>query len=190
MEVATGEGPRGTLRPPTWLDKLARRMWGELIPLLQSMGVLTRIDRNSLIRYCTYWSRWVKAEQWLAKHGTSYPIRDGNGKTKSIGQFPQVSEASKLGMLLARLEQEFGMTPSARSRIECDVEEAGAESIEEYLKSRMFEEKYFGKHVNGTSAEEVLDLMEKTAGPPVLKIDRREFGPDGKQLQTGSESED
>jgi phage terminase small subunit len=32
--------------------------------------------------------------------------------------FPQVATANKLGMLLTKLEQEFGMTPSARTRIE------------------------------------------------------------------------
>ena len=43
---------------------------------------------------------------------------DGNGRIKCMAQFPQVSIAHKLGMLLTRMEAEFGMTPSARTRIE------------------------------------------------------------------------
>src|ERR1051325_2887208 len=82
------KGPKGNIRPPAWLDKLARRMWKQLVPLLHQMGVMTRIDRNALIRYCTYWSRWTKAEQFLAKHGDVYPLKDGNGKTKCLAQFP------------------------------------------------------------------------------------------------------
>ena len=85
---------------------------------------------------------------------------------------PQVSEASKLGMLLARLEQEFGLTPSARTRIECSEEDED-ESIQDYLERRRDEEEFFGKPVQGHSAEEILELL-RAKGPPGLQIDRRE----------------
>jgi phage terminase small subunit len=35
-----------------------------------------------------------------------------------VQQFPQVAIAHKLGALLTRLEAEFGLTPSSRSRIQ------------------------------------------------------------------------
>ena len=37
---------------------------------------------------------------------------------KCLAAFPQVATANKLGMLLTRMAAEFGMTPSARTRIE------------------------------------------------------------------------
>lgn len=80
--------------------------------------MLTRIDGNALARYCQYFSRWQKAEQFLKKNGDVYPLKDENGKVKYLQQFPQVAIAHKLGALLTRLEAEFGMTPSARSRIQ------------------------------------------------------------------------
>jgi P27 family predicted phage terminase small subunit len=84
------------------------------------MGVLTRIDGQALIRYCALWSRWVKAEQFIAKHGESYPLRDNENRVKCLQQFPQVAIAHRLSIALTKIENEFGMTPSGRSRIEVD----------------------------------------------------------------------
>ena len=81
------------------------------------------------------WSRWIRAEQFIEKHGECYPLKDGNGKTKCLAAFPQVATANKLGMLLTRMEAEFGMTPSARSRIQVP---AGAGYVEDEEDRRMF----------------------------------------------------
>jgi len=48
----------------------------------------------------------------------------------SAAAFPQVATAKKLGMLLTRMEVEFGMTPSARTRIQVPAG-AGYEMDEE-----------------------------------------------------------
>ncbi len=102
---------------PAWLDDDAKRAWRRLIPLLEQMNVLTRIDGNALARYCQLWSRWKRAELFIQKHGDTYPIKDEKGKIRCLQQFPQVAIANKLAQQLTRLEQEFGLTPSARSRI-------------------------------------------------------------------------
>jgi P27 family predicted phage terminase small subunit len=108
---------KGIPRCPNYLDAVAKQVWRQVLPMLQKMGVLSRIDTNALIRYCTFWSHWRRAEAFIAKHGDVYPLKDGNGRIKCMAQFPQVSIAHKLGMLLTRMEAEFGMTPSARTRI-------------------------------------------------------------------------
>ena len=126
------KGPRGVPRCPAGLDKRAKQCWGQLLPMLESMGVLSRIDRNAIIRYCIDWSRWHQADQFLAKNGMVYPIKDGNGKTKCVAAFPQVAIVSKLGQSLMKFEQEFGMTPSARMRIDCSDVEDEEETVQEY----------------------------------------------------------
>jgi len=141
--------------------------------MLMGMGVLSRIDRNAIVRYCTDWSRWKRLQQFLAKNGECYPIKDGNGNIKSLAPFPQATTANKLSVLLAKFEQEFGMTPSARTRIECNVDDPASLTIEDYLKSRLFAEKYHGEPANGMSAEEALNILKKSQPLPVLKIDRR-----------------
>ena len=102
---------------PEWLDELAQKAWDYLVPLLQQMGVLTRIDANALSRYCHLWSRWREAETFIAKHGLMYPLKDDDGQPKCFQPWPRVSIANKLTQQLTRLEQEFDMTPSARSRL-------------------------------------------------------------------------
>jgi P27 family predicted phage terminase small subunit len=112
------QGPEGCPACPDWLDDDARTAWNDLVPLLQSMGILTRVDGNALARYCRLWSRWRKAEAFIEQRGEMYPLKDEGGKVKCFQQWPQVSIACKLAQQLTRLEAEFGMTPSARSRIQ------------------------------------------------------------------------
>jgi len=111
-------GPEGTPDRPDWLDDDAAKVWDHLVPMLDGMGVLTRIDGNALARYCRLWTRWRKAEAFIDDRGEMYPLKDDNGKVKCFAQWPQVAMASKLALQLTRLEQEFGMTPSARARIQ------------------------------------------------------------------------
>ena len=123
---------------PTWLDDVAKEAWFQVVPQLLTMGVLTRIDENALVRYCRYWSRWREAEDWIAKHGSVYPIKDEQGRVKCLQQFPQVAVAHKLGALLTRLEAEFGMTPSSRSRIQSSKpDESDEDPLAEFLRPAM-----------------------------------------------------
>jgi P27 family predicted phage terminase small subunit len=117
-QAREARGPAGAPDPPDWLDEEAKAMWDHLLPMLEGIGVLTRIDGNALARYCRLWSRWRKAEAYLDKHGEMYPLKDDRGRVKCVQQWPQVAIAAKLSQQLTRLEQEFGMTPSARSRVQ------------------------------------------------------------------------
>lgn len=129
------DGPTGIPDPPDWLaeDAEASRAWQELRPLLTEMGVLTRIDRNVLARYCRTWSRWREAEKFLDAHGTTYALKDESGRVRCMMQFPQVAIAHKLCQQLTRMEQELGMTPSARTRIN-----AATQATSQSNKSRFF----------------------------------------------------
>ncbi len=122
-------------RCPRWLDKDAKAAWKDLVPELEAMGVLSRVDGNALTRYCTLWSRWKKAELFLQKHGDSYPIKDEKGKLKYLAQFPQVGVANKLAVQLTRLEQEFGMTPSSRTRIRIERDDQ-IDEFEAFLQAK------------------------------------------------------
>ena len=110
-------GPPGRPDRPVWLDDQAREMWDHLVPLLEVMRVLTRIDGNALARYCRLWARWRKAESFIDSKGEMYPLKDNQGGVKCFVQWPQVGIANKLAQQLTRLEQEFGMTPAARARV-------------------------------------------------------------------------
>lgn len=102
---------------PEGLAEQAKSVWDQLVPLLSGMGVLTKIDGIALGRYCQYWVRWKECEAHVAKYGMTYPIKDKEGKIQGMVEFPQVRRSQALSLTLSRLEAEFGMTPSARSRI-------------------------------------------------------------------------
>ena len=63
------------------------------------------------------WARRRKPVAFIDQHGEVYRLKDMRGKVKYLAQFPQVNIAAHLAQQRARLEQEFGLTPSARTRI-------------------------------------------------------------------------
>ena len=67
------------------------------------MGVLTRIDAVALGRYCQLLARWLKAEAFIQEHGEAYPVKDRDGKTVGVVEFPQTRNAARLAEALTRL---------------------------------------------------------------------------------------
>jgi P27 family predicted phage terminase small subunit len=103
--------------PAAWFDEAALAAWWHVVGELKAMGLLARSDRHALIRYCEMWSQWQIASGFVREKGQVYPIRNKDGQVTCMAQFPQVSIARTLAAELRRLEQEFGLTPSARARI-------------------------------------------------------------------------
>ena len=130
LKIATGNPSRrplnkaepkptaGTPACPRWLKGEARRCWREIVPELKRMGVLTKIERKALTRYCQTWARWQRAERYLGEHGDTVQVVDDKGRVKYVQQRPEVAIANKTATLLLRLEQEFGMTPASRPAIQ------------------------------------------------------------------------
>jgi len=93
-------------------------VWRRLAPQLKTMKVLTLADRDALEAYCHTYARWRDAEAFLSKHGLTYPIRDEKGNVRCLQQFPQVAIARNLLLVLRAYQQEFGLTPAARARVQ------------------------------------------------------------------------
>ena len=113
--------PRGgPPRCPSWLDDEAKRVWRRTVRELAGLNVLTHADRDALAAYCQTFSRWKRAELFLQERGDVYSLKDDKGGVKCLQQFPQVAIARNLAQLVRSYQQEFGLTPSARSRIRAD----------------------------------------------------------------------
>ena len=97
---------------PEWMDEVAKTEWFRIVPELKKMGLLTSIDGAALEAYCAAYSRFVKAEQFIAKHGTVFKTPSGY-----IQQVPQVSIANNSMKVMRAFIQEFGLTPSSRARM-------------------------------------------------------------------------
>ena len=133
-EHRAGEPEPEVARPdrPEWLCELAAVAWDQIVPELDAMNILGRIDGNALARYCTLWARWRECDDKITKYGDSFAIKNEKGETVGFHPFPHSVQANKLCQLLSRLEGEFGMTPSSRSRIQVPGNKPKQEDEREY----------------------------------------------------------
>ncbi|KDR95912.1 phage terminase, small subunit, putative, P27 family [Peptoclostridium litorale DSM 5388] len=100
------------LKPPTFLDRLAKKEWKRVVPLLEKNGLLTEADTAALAAYCQNFSRWVDAEKLVSEKGYTYTTDKGN-----VIQRPEVGIANTAMKLMKSFAQEFGLTPSSRTNL-------------------------------------------------------------------------
>lgn len=104
--------PEGSPVCPEWLDKEAKKEWNRLGTVLESLGVLTNMDTAAFAGYCQAYARWKEAEEYLTNNGATIETKSGY-----IQQVPQVSIAQTNLKIMLKFCEQFGLTPSARSRI-------------------------------------------------------------------------
>ena len=100
---------------PTWLDDEAKKEWRRTARQLEQLGILTEIDMAAFAGYCQAFARWKEAEEFISKHGTIVKTPSGYWQ-----QVPQVSIAQTYLKIMNRFCEQFGLTPSSRSRIVAD----------------------------------------------------------------------
>lgn len=112
---------------PAWLDKEAKKMWKDLAPKLERLGLLTVIDGAALAAACQRWACFVDCEKIIQKEGYVMEIERFDKQGNSIGiyeqQRPEVSIGRQALADFRAFCTEFGMTPASRSRI--SVEDVG-----------------------------------------------------------------
>lgn len=99
-------------------DRDAVAKWRELVPILDRMGVLTTADGDALAAYCSLFSQWVKCESSIKKFGILLVEMDNDGGTGKLKQNPAVRIKADTLRLMRQFENEFGLTPAARSSLE------------------------------------------------------------------------
>lgn len=85
------------------------------MPKLIGMGVMTNADIDTIARYCTMHEQYVKYLDQVRRGLDVLVIRDDAGKVKYMQSTPAATMMTKLAASMLRIEQEFGLTPSARS---------------------------------------------------------------------------
>lgn len=100
---------------PAWLDSEAKKEWRRTAKQLEQLGILTEVDMAAFAGYCQAYARWKEAEEFITKHGTIVKTPSGYWQ-----QVPQVSIAQTYLKIMNKFCEQFGLTPSARSRIIAD----------------------------------------------------------------------
>ena len=97
---------------PKWLLPDAQEEWKRLCEKLSQMGVLTEIDRSAFAAYCQSYARWKEAQDHINSEGATYETENGMQRPN-----PWVAICNTEQRLMMQAASEFGLTPSARSRI-------------------------------------------------------------------------
>ncbi len=123
VEVPMAEVPE----PPDHLNEEAVAEWHRIAPGLHALKLLAPCDVAALAAYCMAYSRWRQAERAIAEMAKRDMLTGGlmikthNGNAI---QNPLVGTANKAASDMVRYAAEFGMTPSARTRIDTNGQAA------------------------------------------------------------------
>ena len=97
---------------------------------MEKLGILTEIDMAAFAGYCQAYARWKEAEEFITQHGTIVKTPSGYWQ-----QVPQVSIAQTYLKIMNRFCEQFGLTPSSRSRI---VAEGGEDKESDAMELLLF----------------------------------------------------
>jgi P27 family predicted phage terminase small subunit len=97
---------------PEHLNEVARGQWDKLVPVLLGMKVLTEADQIALANLCQAYATLIEAQNQMAKTGILYKTNSGH-----IQQSPLLSIINGQVHIVNSLLREFGLTPSARTRV-------------------------------------------------------------------------
>lgn len=122
-------------------DKTARACWERLRPRLLKLKVLTKNDDVALEGLCIAYARALEADEAVEKYGMVT-----NDKFSGLKANPAVGMSRAAWAEVRKFAQEFGLTPSSRTR----VREAPSEDNEEDSKQETAEGFLFKGSVVGS----------------------------------------
>jgi P27 family predicted phage terminase small subunit len=108
---------QGRPNKPQWLTDLGAKEWERMAPMLDKIGVLSKLDRNALARYCALFALWKQCTKSVERDGVT--IRQSNQAKQEYEVLnPEARMMVTLGQELSKLETAFGLTPSDRARVQ------------------------------------------------------------------------
>jgi len=97
---------------PSWLPKSAKAEWRRVVPELERLGMLAKVDRAALVSYCQAVAMAEEAQQILDVEGLVVFGAQG-GRVKN----PAASIVREAASTIRAFAAEFGLTPASRSRL-------------------------------------------------------------------------
>lgn len=113
--IDTVKPPPGVPDMPAWLNGEAAAEWGRVIPILDSMGVLSRLDRAVVADYCTVWAQLVRVERELSE---SESLTEGRSDRGEWVKNPLWSIANQLRQRFHKGCDLLGLAPGPRGRLD------------------------------------------------------------------------
>lgn len=125
---------RGIPEPPKRLSSAALEHWRKIAPELDALGVLTTADGFALELLCEAYSDWRAACEAIETHGQTYKRTTAAGKS-TVATRPEVAVRNDSWKRYKSMLVEFGMTPSARTRVNVNPRRE-KDAFERYLEDK------------------------------------------------------
>lgn len=107
---------------PYWLSPRAKSEWRRIVPELEKLGLISKIDRSALAGYCEALATVKIATAAIQDHykrtrklTTTYTNMRGASNEVPI---PELKIARDAWQLVHKFATEFGLTPSSRERFD------------------------------------------------------------------------
>ncbi|MCL6453561.1 MAG: phage terminase small subunit P27 family [Alicyclobacillus sp.] len=120
------------VKPPAWLDPVAKREFKRLAAELQELDLLTNVDVNALAAYCDAYSDYVACTRIIREEGLLVEYTNKAAETNKVPH-PLLSKKKQLHDQMRSLALEFGLTPSARAKLAMPKGEERPKTEEEKL---------------------------------------------------------
>ena len=103
-------------KPPDILSDIAKKHWKQTVKFLYSAKLMTNMDIDALTIYCEAYARWSEANEHIKENGTIV-FDDESDTLFSYKTNPYMMVQQKAFDQMKAMLIEFGMTPSARTRV-------------------------------------------------------------------------
>ena len=119
----------GAPKCPKWLTKEAKAEWRRIVPELERMGMVTRIDLGVLAAYCQAFGEMEIAARTIEKEG-----RTRETSTGFLAVHPAVTAQRQSWQAVRQLSERLGLDPSSRVRLSVAPPNAEKDEFEEFLR--------------------------------------------------------
>lgn len=114
----------GPTDPPAFLTDEEAEKWIQMITVLIPMKCYSEADADALAQYCQTWVTFQEMQAILKEEGHIVKRVSRDTKETIVKRHPAFDISTELRKRLKDLEASFGLTPSARARI--DIKKAPA----------------------------------------------------------------
>lgn len=101
---------------PAHLGDTARKAWAVLAPMLYRLGLLSELDGHALERLCSCYAEILECQALIEKFGRTYSSV-GTAGASLVKAHPAVGQLNAADQRFKAYLVEFGLTPSARTRV-------------------------------------------------------------------------
>lgn len=133
LNKAEPKAARSRPSAPAHMSDKARETWGYVSALLDDMGVLTKVDALALELLCEAYADFLAAANELKAQGSDYYETMSQTGSTMYRAHPALAKKQDADRRIRGWLAEFGMTPSARSRVKGDGEKTDEDAAAKYF---------------------------------------------------------